>query len=160
MNYAQMRRKDRALPQEKAEELLSRCEYGVLASIGKDSQPFGTPISFVYREGAIYFHCAATGQKLNNIRANPKVCFTVVGNTQPLYDKSFSTIYESVMAFGNAICVEDDKEKTEALMQLCEKYLPGHMDKAPGEIAKMFAATTVVKIPVDYMTGKAKLQKE
>lgn len=151
-----MRRKDRAISQEESIALLNRCEFGVLASAGKDNQPCATPLSYVYMEDAIYFHCANTGQKLRNILENQAVCFTVVGNLQPVYESSYSTLYESVMVFGKAICVENDQEKTEALMQLCKKYFPNKMENAPDEIAGSFTATTVVKIAVDYMTGKAK----
>lgn len=158
--YPTMRRKDRAIPPELSEELLRGGEFGVLSSVASDGQPYATPLSYVYTDNAIYFHGAKIGQKMSNIAQEPRVCFTVVGDTLPLYDGSFSTLFESVMVFGKASLVEDAEEKTRALMLLCEKYLPDHMDKAPGDIAQSIKHTAVVKIQAAHMTGKAKVKAE
>lgn len=158
--YPAMRRKDRAISKEVSEELLRGGDYGILSSVDSGGQPYATPLSYVYFDDAIYFHSAKIGQKMDNITGEPRVCFTVVGDTLPLYDSSFSTLFESVMIFGTAALVEDDEEKTRVLMLLCEKYLPDHMDKAPGDIEHSFKRTAVVKIHVEHMTGKAKIKPE
>ncbi|MDE8735548.1 hypothetical protein P0G10_20960, partial [Eubacteriales bacterium DFI.9.88] len=33
--------------------------------------------NFVYQDGAIYFHCALTGHRLENLAANSSACLTV-----------------------------------------------------------------------------------
>lgn len=151
-----MRRKDRQIPEAEARALLEKAEYGVLASASAEGLPYATPLSYVFLEGKIYFHCARTGQKVENISAMPDVCFCVVGATQPVYDGSFSTFYESALAFGRACLVENTQEKTAALRALCEKYLPEHMDKADDDIAQSFARTALWCINVEYVSGKAK----
>lgn len=158
MQYA-MRRKDRALTENEARELLAKGEYGVMASVDAQGQPYATALSYIVADGAIYFHCAQTGYKTDNIKANPKVCFTVVGATQPVYDKNFTTYYESVVVFGRAAEITDSHEKTVLLMQLAQKYLPGYMDKAPESIAQSLARTAVYRISIDEITGKAKRPK-
>lgn len=157
--YREMRRKDREMPYEKAEELLNKGEFGVLSTVGADGQPYAVPISYVVKNGSIYFHCARTGQKLDNLFHEPRICFCIVGGTCPVYEKNFSTYYESVIVYGKASKVEDHAEKTDALMMLARKYLPDHMDKAPADIARSLDLTAVYRISIDRLTGKEKRKK-
>lgn len=57
------------------------------------------PVNYVKEGDSIYFHCAPEGYKLECLRENPKVSFTVVGATQIVPGK-FTTGYESTIAFG------------------------------------------------------------
>jgi len=77
-----------------------------------------------------------------------------VGNTQPIYDNTFTTRYESIIAAGIASFVEDMDEKSNILARLCKKYLPGDMDKVPVEMAKGIAYISVVKIKISSISGK------
>lgn len=154
--YRQIRRKDRALPKAEARGLLERGEYGVLGTASAAGLPYTTPLSYIVKGQTIYFHCAPTGQKIENIAAQPRVCFSVVGKTKPVYAGNFTTLYESMVVFGTAHPVLDKTEKTQALMALCQKYLPAHMDKAAGDIAHSMQATAVYAIAIEHITGKAK----
>ena len=153
-----MRRKDRALTHEESLVLLERGEYGILAAVGNspESWPYAVPLSYALMDGAVYFHSAPEGRKIRLLAANSRVCFTVVGSTELVYDRSFSTNYECAMVFGRAAPVEDAEEKHRALLRLAEKYLPEHMDKAEGEISRYFSRTAVYKISLDLVTGKAR----
>ena len=86
-----VRRKDRTLSHEESLELLARCEYGMLATADKDGWPYAVPLSYVLMDNALYFHCAFTGHKLDNIAWDNRVCFTAVGATQSEYANDFST---------------------------------------------------------------------
>lgn len=154
-----IRRKDRALTEACARELLQKCEYGVMATVDAGGRPYAAPLSYIANDEAVYFHCAHEGHKIDNIVANPQVCFTVVGQTRPVYAKNFTTWYESVVVFGRVSPVTDPAEKTRILMLLAEKYLPEHMDKAPADIAKSLARTAVYRIAIEHITGKAKRPK-
>jgi nitroimidazol reductase NimA-like FMN-containing flavoprotein (pyridoxamine 5'-phosphate oxidase superfamily) len=159
MDYP-IRRKDRIMPEEDAWALLRGGEYGTLATVGADGQPYAVPVSYVVMDGRIYFHCARSGRKLEHIAFCPKVCFCVVGKTQPVYDNGFSTYYESAVVFGSAREVADTEPAwLESLLRLAEKYLPGHMDKAEGSIAKAKQRTAVYAISIDRISGKAKRKK-
>ena len=150
-----MRRKDRQMNHQDTLELLQQAEYGVLSSVDAEGQPYGVPVNFVFDgKETIYFHCAKEGHKLDNLKGNPKVCFTVVGKTQVM-DWKFTTAYESVIAFGTAIEVETD-EKYQALRVLALRFSPDYMDEFEKEIEKAMKATAVIKIKVEQFSGKAR----
>lgn len=98
--FPHMRRKDRAISQEMAIHILEEGEFGVLSTCGKDGWPYGVPLSYVYREGKLYFHGAATGHKLDNLRYCPKASFTVTAHTHVLQER-FSTAYENTQETNN-----------------------------------------------------------
>ena len=59
------------------EEMLRREAWGCLGLCTPEGAPYVVPVNYAYVEGKILFHCALEGQKLDCIRANPNVCFTV-----------------------------------------------------------------------------------
>jgi len=147
-----MRRSDRMMTDGEALELLERGEYGILCTSDPAGQPLGTPLSYVYTGKNIYFHSAKTGAKLDNIKANPKVCFTVVGATKVLPGE-FSTNYESVMAFGTATQVEGE-EKALALVEILKKYSPDFIMEGDAYILANIENCIAVRIAVDELSGK------
>ena len=150
----QLRRKDRKASAEEVHEILSQGEYGILSTVDKDGQPYGVPISYVYRNEAIYIHSALKGHKLDNINANPKVSFSVVGKVQ-LLAQQFTTNYESVIAFGTATEIWGD-EKIDALFGLIEKYSPEFQEAGKEYIQNDNKITQVIKISLDHISGKAR----
>lgn len=149
-----VRRSDREISVQEARAILASAEYGVLSTVGKDGQPYGVPLSYVYRNDGIYFHCALTGQKLDNIGYNAQVSFCVVGNTKVLPDK-FGTEYESAVAFGVASEV-NGTERYDALLWLLEKYCPDFIEEGKLYIGQKDQNTKVFKIDVSHISGKAR----
>lgn len=151
--FKEMRRKDRMIETEECHEILKKAEFGTLATIGEDGYPYSIPLSYCFVDGALYFHCAGTGKKLNDIKFNSKVSFSVVGDTNIIPEK-FTTKFESAIIFGTAeIASGEDKEK--ALLGLVEKYSPSFYEAGKQYIAKAADHTNVVKISIDHLTGKA-----
>ena len=149
-----MRRDDRALTSEQATEILQKGEYGVLSTVSADGQPYGVPVSFAFNGNALYFHCAVEGHKLDNLAANPRVSFCVVGATEVLPDK-FATRYESAIAFGSARELTGDEQHA-ALTRLLEKYSTNFMEKGEKYIESDMPKTRVFKIEIESMSGKAR----
>lgn len=149
-----MRKKEREIKIDETNEILINNSYGVLSTICENGYPYGVPISYVYINDSVYFHCATEGQKLDNIDNNNKVSFCIVGETCVLPDK-FSTKYESVIIFGKANEVFDD-EKNTVLLEILNKYSPEYIEKGRVYIEKASERTKVYKINIDNITGKAR----
>ena len=157
--YAPMRRKDRQLEKSEALKILYGAQYGVLSMVQPSSLPYGVPLSFIVIDESIYFHSAKTGQKADCLRHQPRASFCAVDGVQAVFDKNFTTYYESAIVFGSVHLLDDEDdmlEKNEALSQLCRKYLPQHMDKADAYIADSYDQTAVYRLTIEHITGKAK----
>ncbi len=153
--FTKMRRSDREMPVEETWEVLAGAQYGILSTIGANGYPYGVPISFTVMESKIYFHCAANvGSKVENIRFNPKVCFTVVCDTEVL-PEMFSTRYRSAVAFGTAREVFGETKQA-ALEAVVDKYSSAFKEKGLAKIAAQFEQINIFEINVDHITGKAR----
>ncbi len=154
-----MRKKERQMDSEKALNLLQSGEYGVLSSVDAEGQPYGVPVNYVYDgKDVIYFHSAKEGHKLDNLKNNPKVSFTVVGEHR-IMDWKFTSAYESVIAFGEAMGVDGD-EKYQALRLLALKYSLDYMDEFDRDIERAILPVQVTKIQVNQVTGKERKWEE
>ena len=150
-----MRLFKRQMNDDQAVELLKTGEYGILSTIDAENQPFGTPLSYIFMDGSIYFHGATVGTKLDNIKNNSKVCFTVVGKTEIL-PSEFTTNYASVMAFGRATIINGE-EKMEALKETLKKYSKDYFEEGMKYIGQASDKVQVVKIKLEEFTGKQRV---
>jgi nitroimidazol reductase NimA-like FMN-containing flavoprotein (pyridoxamine 5'-phosphate oxidase superfamily) len=148
----EMRRTDKEIGTDEAIKLLTECEYGVLSTVGNDGQAYGVPLNYVYKDKCIYFHCALSGHKLDNIDNNPKVSFCAVGNTEVL-PSEFATNYVSAVAFGVTSEVQGT-ERYNALVWILEKYSPEFMEEGKKYIEEKDKATKVIKIEIQHTSGK------
>lgn len=156
--FREIRRKNRELTGERIQELLKSAEYGFLSlGTSENGYAYGIPINYAYDEESksLYFHGAPDGQKTDEIRRNNKVSFCVVGKTQPIPEQ-FSTIYESVIVFGEASIIDSDEEKRKALRLLVVKYSGGFEDLGEKYMNKSWNRTLTFKIEVRHITAKAK----
>lgn len=89
MKDYEIRRKDRAVDENDALEILKSGSFGVLSTIGADGYPYGVPVNYAYDDGKIYFHCAKNvGHKQDNLRFSGKVSFTVVTKSDVISENS------------------------------------------------------------------------
>lgn len=152
----QVRRKDREISSEMAYEILKKSEYAVLATINVNGkEPYCIPFSPVIIDDYIYLHGAPEGHKIDNIRKNPNVCVTCVGETE-LIPENYTTAYESVVVTGVISEVEEDDEKIFALKELCLKFAPSNMENFEKAIKASLHRTKICKIKINSITGKAK----
>ena len=147
-----MRRKDKQISREEAQALLETGEYGILSTADSSGQPYGIPLNYVYANDAIYFHCAMSGHKLDNIADNSRVSFCVVGDTT-VRPADFSTDFISTIVFGTA-SVTGGEERHNALVALVEKYSPDYIKEGEPYIRKHDKATNVIKIEIHEISGK------
>ncbi|MFB0538116.1 MAG: pyridoxamine 5'-phosphate oxidase family protein [Anaerolineae bacterium] len=142
------------------ESLLQEAMVGCLATVGPDGSPYITPLNFCYHQGKIYVHCAFEGRKIDNIRANPRVCFEVHELTKIVRSQQacdFGTRYRSVLVFGRARSLPDVDEKVVVLTALAEKYAGGQAVEPPTQ--ERAETTEVIEITIEEMTGKRNVDR-
>ena len=105
--------------------------------------------------GTIGFHCAKTGHKIDAIRADNRVSFTVIDRDEVM-PKDRTTKYRSVIVFGRAEFVEGDENLRRAANAVGAKYSSGYEDLYMAETEDTIRRKTLccVEITIDHMTGK------
>lgn len=154
MMYPEMRRKKQALDPAACDAILQAGTSGVLALSGADGQPYAVPLSYLYREGKLYFHCAKAGHKLDLLAQNPKASFCVIGQDQVVPEK-YTTHFRSVIVFGTVRELTDPAEKRAAIEALARRYAPSETAEGVGaEIARYWDALCMLELAPEQITGK------
>lgn len=148
-----MRRVDREVSEAEARDILSRADHGFLATVGDDGWPYVVPVNHVLVDNLVYFHCALSGHKLENLAFEDRVAFSAVASSKILA-KEVTTHYESAIVFGHASQVEDATEKHRALELLGRRFCAGFEPQVAEEIRKDGPQTVVVRIRIERITGK------
>jgi hypothetical protein len=150
-----MRRKDREKPEDFALTVTDECAYSVMATVKADGSPYCIPLSLA-REGQwLFFHCAHTGHKIDNLRHDNRVCICCVGDIDEAPGE-FSIRYKSAVINGVAQEVTGREEKIHALKLISLRYTPKVMADFDKAIEKNLERTGVWKIRIDEITGKGK----
>ena len=152
--FREMRRKRQQLKETECIEILKRNTSGVLAVSGDSGYPYAVPLSYVYDEHTLYFHCAKSGHKLDAIKDCDKVSFCVVDQDLVVPQK-YTTYYRSVIVFGRASIIDQEDEIRSAIEKLAIKYYSDDSkDNRDSFIEKEYKALCMVKIQIEHMTGK------
>ena len=154
MEFRQMRRKNQLLSADECKEILNNNTSGVMSVIGDDGYPYGVPLSYVYLNDKIYFHCAVSGHKIDAIKNNDKVSFCVV-DQDVIVPEKFTTHFKSVIIFGKARILEDADEINYTLNKLAMKYAPNENEESRTKEIGKFPNLLMVEIEIEHMTGKA-----
>lgn len=155
--FREMRRKKQILSLEDSIAVLNKGTSGVLAVSGDNDYPYAVPLSYVYHDRKIFFHCAATGHKLDAIARNEKVSFCVIDQDN-VVPQEYTSYFRSVIVFGKARILDNDNEKRSALEILAAKYSPYHEQGRLQEIEKMFNQVCLVELMIEHMTGKEAIE--
>lgn len=152
--FRAMRRKKQQISTEECQKVLVNAKRGVLAVNGEGGYPYAVPINFFYDVDteAIYVHMAKAGHKLDSIKNDNKVCFTVMDEGF-LKDGDWAWYVNSVIAFGKIAIVEDEQGAREKAIKFASKYYPTR-EEVDAEMAADFNKMHVMKITIDHMTGK------
>lgn len=155
--FRPMRRKNQELSFGESAAILERGTSGVLAAAGDDEYPYAVPLSYVYADSKIFFHCAAEGHKMDAMARNHKVSFCVIDQDQIVPEK-YTTYFRSAIAFGKARVLEDEGEKRAAIELLAEKYSPEFEEGRKQEIDSQFEQVRMVEIDIEHLTGKEAIE--
>ena len=155
--FPKMRRSKQALSQAEMESILLDGTSGVLALQGEGGYPYAVPLSYVYDDGRLFFHCAPSGHKLDAIAGNEKASFCVIDQDH-VVPEEYTTYYRSVIAFGRARVLKDEGEKRAALEKLAERYSPRQEEGRRAEIDKLFQQVCMVELAVEHLSGKEAME--
>jgi uncharacterized protein len=141
------------------ENLLREEEIGYLG-LSLKGEPYVVPLNYHYSDGKIYFHCGLKGKKLNYIKANPQVCFTVGRQLAEVRQHAGKTPChvdsDSVICYGRARMIEDLDERGKALNAFNRRFRPEATD-VPSERIKN---CNVVEITIFEMTGRQERERK
>ena len=152
-----MRRNRQQLSSEECERILGRCTSGVLALAGDGGYPYAVPLSYVYAGGAIIFHSAVQGHKVDAIRRDSRCSFCVIEQDE-IKPAEFTTYFRSVIAFGRISILESTDEKVQALRLLGRRYSPGDEPGLQHEIDKSLDHVLLLRLDIDHMSGKEAIE--
>ncbi len=150
---------------EKIIEFLGQEHVGRLATIDSNGYPQAVPMNFVFFDDAVYMHSHTRGEKLDNIRANPKSGFEVDRELEFLPSYFFhptdasraDTLYISVVIKGASTLVRDPREKASALNALMQKYQPEGKYEPLRPDMDVLNHVAVIKVMPKDMRGKYKI---
>ena len=156
--FREMRRKRQALSERECVEILRCGTSGVLALSGDGGYPYALPISYVYDDGKLYFHCARTGHKLDAVRRDRRASFCVIGRDQ-LAPEAYTTYFRSVIVFGTMRILDSDAQKRDAIEKLAVKYAPEASERErQQEIDREWSALCMLEMTIQHMTGKEAIE--
>lgn len=115
--------------------------------------PYILPLNYGYRDEVLYFHSAPEGHKLELLRHNSLVGFSIVidlGIVEAEQACNWGARFRSVIGHGRVEFVEDLDEKRTALNLLMMQYAGKEFDFPQAAIE----GTTVFKLVIESMSGK------
>lgn len=142
------------------EQILREEDTGVLAMVDGQA-PYAVPLSYIWIEGRILIHCSAKGYKLEILRQNPRVCFTVFRHpdrVKPHPEGECHYRFESVICFGQARLIDDPAERLPLLERFKREFyqrlgMPPEKDPVNLRAAEKCGC---ILIDVEEMTGRKK----
>lgn len=155
--FREMRRNKQILSVEESIAVLNKGTSGVLAVSGDDGYPYAVPLSYVYHDSKIYFHCANAGHKLDAVKGNSKVSFCVIDQDK-IVPQEYTTYFRSVIVFGRAHILKDEEEKRSALEKLAARYSPDHEQGRMMEIDKLIKQVCMIEFTIEHMNGKEAIE--
>jgi hypothetical protein len=141
------------------EEMLRKREWGVMATT-VDGQPYIVPLNYAYVHDRIVFHAALKGRKLDEIAANPRVCFCVGSQEGTMQDHQNGDPchmnHGSVQVFGRAQVVPDGEWKVVLANAFNRMFNP--VAKELDE--KRLVGCAIVEIVIEEMVARREINKK
>lgn len=160
--YDAMRRKDREVTkQSEIAQILDMCKTACIA-MDDEGEPYAVPLSYGYEwkgdDLILYFHCAKEGKKLEILKRNNRVCFTIFSEGELLYTENpcnSGYYFSSVTGNGVVDFIEETVEKGHALQKMF-----AHQTKRTVEFTKaQIDSVCVFQIISQNYTGKRKAKR-
>ncbi|MCR8629740.1 pyridoxamine 5'-phosphate oxidase family protein [Paenibacillus radicis (ex Xue et al. 2023)] len=153
---------------EETESFLQEMSFGVLGTIGEDGWPQLTPLNFAYQNGELYFHGSRVGSKMEHLKRDPRVTFSVAKEyaiipstfSDPKLACPATSYFKSVLIKGYAEPIADLDLKASALTAFMRKLQPeggyAPIDPLDPDYTPQIKATAVVRIRITELSAKFK----
>jgi uncharacterized protein len=151
--HGAMRRKDR--------EITDRDEINAILASGKvmhlalcdGATPFLVPLFYAFDGTALFFHSANAGRKIEILKRNSQVCFSVSldhGVIESDQACDFEARHRTVIGFGIASFVESHEEKIQALDRIVGQFTTAAFKYPEANVR----CTAVIRIDIASVKGK------
>ena len=152
--FRPIRRTQRAISDEAAKQLLYHEKRGVLAVNGDDGYPYAIPVNYFYdmEHNKIYFHGAKAGHKIDSLKKDDKVCFTVYGN-EHFQENDWAPYMQSTVVFGRCHLIDDGAITEARVRELAMKYYPDK-EEMEAEMNRSLKAVQLYEITIEHLSGK------
>ncbi|MDR3568555.1 MAG: pyridoxamine 5'-phosphate oxidase family protein [Syntrophobacteraceae bacterium] len=154
--HGPMRRKEREIKERSAiDEILSSAKIMHLA-LSDNNVPFLVPLHFAFDGGAIYFHSARAGTKIEILKRNNFVCFEICdyrGVAASPLACDFEANHRTVIGLGRACFIDEESEKIRILNLIVARFTEEKFTYPKNSLD----ATLVVRIDIDSIKGKKHL---
>ena len=134
------------------EDILSKAKF-IRIALSDDETPYIVPMSFGYKENAIYLHSSQQGRKIEILKRIPGSVLAAAETELITPDDpcKYNVRYRSVIGHGQAKFLEDYDEKVRGLTVLSEHYgMEGPFEFEEWKVNRL----CVIKIEIERMTGK------
>lgn len=148
-----MRRKDLELSFEETYEIVDANKYAVVSLVDAEGFPYGVALDYIHRGNSLYFHGAKEGRKIEAMKANPRACAVILGETSVVPEK-FGRRYVSVVAEGPIELINDTEYKRQVMKWVVESNSPNHLERGNTIIEKMVEHVLVYKMEIEKISGK------
>jgi len=149
-----MRRSDKQITDlTELESLLSTADLCHLSMVD-EGKPYVVPMNFGYEDSALYFHSAPEGRKIDILKSNPEVCFSIVARHELVTSEracSWTAKFSSVIGTGIATIISDRTVKEQGLKVLMAQYSDEEYDFSNENLD----GVVVIRVEIESMTGKS-----
>lgn len=141
------------------EQIYQILDEGFVCHVGFviDGQPFVIPTGYGRQGDQLLIHGSQASRMLRTLKQGVDVCVTVTLIDGLVLARSafhHSVNYRSVVIFGNAVLVEDDDQKLEALRVLSDHIIAERWDDVRLPTPQELNATTVLCLPLTEASAK------
>ncbi|MBN1957560.1 MAG: pyridoxamine 5'-phosphate oxidase family protein [Desulfuromonadales bacterium] len=148
-----MRRQEKAVTALPEIEAILKAGKVCQLAFADEPVPYIVSLNYGYSDGALYFHSAPEGRKMELIAGNPKAAFNIVldlGIIEGEEACNWSCRYRSVVGHGRIRMLFDPEEKRRGLDIIMAQY----SDAAFTYADHALRATAVYRLEITTMTAK------
>lgn len=143
----------------KRETIYEILDEGFVCHVGFtiDDQPFVIPTGYARLGDNLIIHGSAASRMMRAMAWETPVCVTVTLIDGLVLARSafhHSMNYRSVVVFGKAKLISDEREKTVALKALTEHIIPGRWQEIRPPNKSELKATMVLTLPIEEASAK------